>query len=702
MEGLYTKSTHTKLIALFILPFLIFLVVSAIQIKENANKVADISKLENLVTLATHISSLIHETQKERGSTGIYLSSQGTLFSDQLRQQRIKTDTQIGELHDFLSTFKNTSYSDTFNHSLTKSIDKLVDLEGIRKKITLAQITTEQAISLYTKINGQLLDTVGIMVLDSSEADLTRAMISYASFLKGKEIAGIERAVLSSTFTQDYFSNGMYRHFVKLVTEQNSYHREFSFLTNAELVKKFNVITKGYNYENVNTFRNIAHKQSLTGGFNVNAEDWFNVKTKKIDQLKTLEDLITVDLISRSTVLKRNRTQAQSLWLILIFITTAASVMFGIWMMHRINYTFNRRLEEYHTLFEKSSAGMVIIDPKNQQFISCNTAFSQMLEYSKIEITSLNLLDIQPTESSNRVISSYDNVTATNHQGTEDVLLLRKDGSVFYGEINFFPILIEETRCTVGNIKDITQRRDAQINNQVLIQENRQLAQINYKLQERERREIARELHDELGQSMVGIMMQADHIQQHIRNSDYNSISSAAASIAKTIRSLINATRDLTNKLRPVTLDQLGLVDALSELVSNWKQLNIDTYFSFETKGNIPEVPDQIAICLYRIVQESLTNISKHASANNVIVSLIYDSNIDIAQSRLILSIIDNGIGLDNMNTNGWGMGIINMRERVQSLGGTFDLISEENIGVKIIANIPMSIAQEEMKENCL
>lgn len=688
MDGLYSKSTHAKLTVLFILPLLIFLLVSAVQIRQSMKQTQEIANLEKLVELAIHISALIHETQKERGSTGIYLSSKGEHFSDELLQQHRQTDKYQKKLQLYLTAFNSNIHSREFNRSLQNALTQTKNLNKIRQQILLRQIEAGHAIESYTKLNRAFLDTVNSMIFESSNADLTRAIIAYSAFLQGKEVAGLERAVLGRAFTQNHFSEGMYRRFVELVTEQNTFQLSFFRLTDTRLAEQFSIFRAAGDYKNVQRYRDIAHLHAIHGGFNISAEHWFGLITTKIDQLKAMEDIITDDLAAKSYKLKNASRQAQIRWQALIIITTLAALIFGIWMVRNIDRSFNRRLEEYRLLFENSSAGMAVLNSDNQRFLFCNTTFANMLGYKKQEIKRLRTIDIHPEESSDKVLTSFQQSLGKEINSTHEIPFKRKDGSIFYAQINAFPIIIEEKHYIANSIKDITERREAEHKNKQLLQQNRQLAQRNYTMQETERREIAAELHDQLGQSMVGIMMQADHIHRHI--SDHNEAVAAASNIAKTIRSLINDTRNLTNKLRPVTLDQLGLVDALSELIDSWQQYHHECHFQLDIINNIPELSDQPSICVYRIVQEGLTNISKHAKAKNVKVSLSFDSKLATPHSKILtLTIVDDGIGMREDIHGKWGMGVINMRERVQSLGGYFELGSEANKGVSITVCIP-------------
>jgi len=242
-------------------------------------------------------------------------------------------------------------------------------------------------------------------------------------------------------------------------------------------------------------------------------------------------------------------------------------------------------------------------------------------------------------------------------------------------------------------LEDITERYDAEYKNRDLLIENRRLALRNYGLQEQERKELAADLHDQLGQMMLGIRLHAECIVSSVEDA---SLESSALSIIKTSAELMESVQTITKRLRPVILDQLGIVEALDDLIQEWQQLNTATSYEFNA-FDIPEnVKDQVSITLYRIVQEGLTNIHKHAAAHHVEVIIKYAPvTPDFDCSAIELRICDDGVGLNVTPSRNDGMGLINMRERVEALGGIFKLDDSDSRGVNVLVSIPLEYIEE-------
>lgn len=247
-------------------------------------------------------------------------------------------------------------------------------------------------------------------------------------------------------------------------------------------------------------------------------------------------------------------------------------------------------------------------------------------------------------------------------------------------------------------LKDITESCDAERRNKTLLAENRQLLCRNFLLIEQERKYIAKELHDELGQLLTGIKLQADFISRQT-DIEHETIRTAAQSIVQATSELIKSSRDITNNLRPIILDQLGVIDAIKELVQNWRDLNKNVKFELNIEALPHQLNDEFQISVYRIVQEGITNACKHAEAQNIKISLKFiSSSHDKNRFLLQLKIQDDGKGFAQNNENFKGMGVINMRERTETLNGVFCLINRQKQGAEIFITIPLEpLVQEEL-----
>jgi signal transduction histidine kinase len=241
-------------------------------------------------------------------------------------------------------------------------------------------------------------------------------------------------------------------------------------------------------------------------------------------------------------------------------------------------------------------------------------------------------------------------------------------------------------------LEDITERHKSSEKIERLLKENRALAKRNFDTQEQIYRDIAMELHDQLGQLIAVIIMKSDQLMAQLKDPG-DEVAHNLNQISDTARHIANSVNQVINRLRPVLLDQLGLQDAIGELVQNWQQLNPAISYQFLSSETLPPLSDKVAITLYRIAQESLTNASKHAWAKNIEVSLSYcpDEDVNASAGLLTLTVADDGIGLGGQYKKSSGMGLINMRERMWSVGGSVEIESQTGAGLVIRATLQLT-----------
>lgn len=209
--------------------------------------------------------------------------------------------------------------------------------------------------------------------------------------------------------------------------------------------------------------------------------------------------------------------------------------------------------------------------------------------------------------------------------------------------------------------------------------ENRSLARQSLRVQEEERRYLAQELHDELGQSLSAIKVMA----ASVRAGEESVRAEAAQVIMAQCDRLFGVVRSMMRRLRPLILDELGLIASLQDLVQTWQGRHPQVEIQFVVDEIPEEALESAKIHLYRIVQESLTNISKHAQASKVSIHL------GLAGGEITLRIEDNGLGFDPSQPRS-GFGLLGVAERVSSLDGVFELQAGPQAGVRLLISLPL------------
>ncbi len=228
----------------------------------------------------------------------------------------------------------------------------------------------------------------------------------------------------------------------------------------------------------------------------------------------------------------------------------------------------------------------------------------------------------------------------------------------------------------------VAEARRAEERNAALLAHNRELAQGLLLAQENERRALARELHDEIGQNCTAIRAEASFIG-HAAGADREGVVASADRIGRISEDLYGLVRAMLRRLRPMALDSLGLEAALQELCESWEEQSGIACGFFPR--NLPtELDDGVRIAVFRLVQEGLTNAARHSGADQVRIDLTADGR------RLRLVIADNGRGLADPERLRPGFGLVGMRERVAGLHGDFALVSAAGEGLRIEVGLPL------------
>jgi two-component system, NarL family, sensor histidine kinase UhpB len=211
----------------------------------------------------------------------------------------------------------------------------------------------------------------------------------------------------------------------------------------------------------------------------------------------------------------------------------------------------------------------------------------------------------------------------------------------------------------------------------------RLLSQKYVMLQEEERRSLARELHDELGQCLNAIKLDAVAIRD-LSHGERPEIEASATAIVELSGHVYDEVRGIMQRLRPAALDALGLHDAVAHLVGQWQRRNRGVDAGFRASGDLSGLGEVTNITVYRLVQECLTNVAKHAKASQLTVSL------ERQGAELVVAVRDDGAGMD-LQAKRIGLGLIGLRERVEALHGRLSLVSEPGRGLEVRACLPVS-----------
>lgn len=262
---------------------------------------------------------------------------------------------------------------------------------------------------------------------------------------------------------------------------------------------------------------------------------------------------------------------------------------------------------------------------------------------------------------------------------------LRSDGSEFPADINVSPLQTHRGSLVMAVVRDVTDRQKAE---QSLVESRRQLRLLiaqNEARREVERKHMAREVHDELGQLLTGLRMEMSLVEMRFGNQNAG-LAEKVQGMKSLLDRAIQGVRHVVANLRPTALD-MGLVAALESVCTEFAQ-RAGIVCEFQTREQAVVLDEARAVVVFRIVQESLTNVMRHAGASHVRVTLGCEG------SALGVEVRDNGKGFDLSAAAGAAsFGLLGVRERAHGLGGRVDIVSAPGRGTVVGLTIPLDEA---------
>jgi PAS domain S-box-containing protein len=334
-----------------------------------------------------------------------------------------------------------------------------------------------------------------------------------------------------------------------------------------------------------------------------------------------------------------------------------------------------------------SAMDAIVTIDGDQRVVVFNPAAQRMFGYSEAQIRGKPLDLLLPERF--RVVHEG-NIAAFRNSGVNarvkdarmDIIGLRADGTEFPIESTIAQVMIDGKTMFTAILRDIGDRRRAEDD---LRESHRQLRELASSLQvvrEEERTSIARELHDELGQQLLRLRMDLSWLSGRIKELP-PAVQEKVAEMKQFIAGTVDTLRRVTTRLRPPLLDELGLAEAARWQLDGFaKQTGITIVSSISIDS--PLLDERTSINVFRILQESLTNVARHSEATQVNVSL------SAADDTLALEISDNGHGTEFGDKVELGHGLVGIRERVLLLGGRMEIVTALGAGFSISIRVPL------------
>ncbi len=341
----------------------------------------------------------------------------------------------------------------------------------------------------------------------------------------------------------------------------------------------------------------------------------------------------------------------------------------------------NRKL----ALIVKQAAEAIMIHDLEGKISFWNPAAQKIFGFTADEMIGQSANKIISTQQQYELAENLAMTAAGKSVEHYDTQRMAKNGRLVDVSLSASPLIDPASNMVIGDIcimRDITERKLAEAAEKKL-EESRLFTQVIQKHIEDERRSLARELHDELGQYVTAIKTFAVAIANKAKT-QMPEVEASANVIVGAANQIYDGMHNIIRQLRPGSLDNLGLSETLKDSVNGWQKQNPDLQFHLKLQGKLDNLGETVNINLYRIVQEAVTNAIRHAQATQLDISLKADKLIQ-------LTIKDDGVGmvLDEVDQT-QHFGLLGVRERAQALHGVFDVVSQSGRGTVISVTIPL------------
>ena len=412
----------TKLLILSLVPLLALLFYTTQQSFENLKFKNRLEHTQKLVTMSQKISLLLHETQKERGASAGYVSSNGRKFQNILTEQKKSTNEHKKEYLKFVETFDFDNYAKLKEH--TDSILKqLSSLETKRAQIQKLNLPLKEAVTYYTKLNNTLLDAVAEIAKQSPSNEITKMLVAYSSFLNAKEKAGIERAILSGVFAKNYFPSGLYKKFIELVSQQDAYINTFKHIADKKTLAFYEQKMKDPSVAEVARMRFIADSKASTGGFGIDSEYWFKTITKKINILKEIDDKIAENITKKISQLSSSSLLSVFLGALVILLTISMTVY--------LTRDIDKRIKELDStindIANHKDFSKEIVITSNDEFAKIQHSLKNLITAVKEALSQAKESARQNESISTQLVSTFATISDNIHKETNVVDAITED-----------------------------------------------------------------------------------------------------------------------------------------------------------------------------------------------------------------------------------------------------------------------------------
>ncbi len=477
LQALHRISLGRKFVLVLALPLVAMTWLAVSGILERKALVSEMSHLQEMTVLSQYAGDLVHELQRERGITAAFLGGSGHDFRSKLPGQRQETDKRLNALNTYITSLTFNEGDAEVQAQVNQANNLLSELTNHRQRVDRQEIVGEQSNAYYTNVNSFLISIVSQLTFSVEQGEVIRQLNAYYNLLSIKELAGIERAMLTTAFSTNAMSVDMYSNLLSLTGRSSVYIDSFNSLSNEGLQNELAQVLASDLAQDLLAMRGIAIEQGVAGGFNINHQLWFDQQTELIDQLAVVGQSAAKILLETSNNLRDKAVSELIYYLVFSLAAAMLAIVLAVLIVRSIARPLQVALKNVQTrggdltqrlavpgsdelsqLYQAFNESTI----KTEELVAGIKQGAQSVELASKEIANGNADLAQRTEEQSASLvetaSSMEQITATVKQSADTALQARQSTQDMANQANEANVIAEQARLAMEQIEEANEK----------------------------------------------------------------------------------------------------------------------------------------------------------------------------------------------------------------------------------------------------
>ena len=472
LQALHRVSLGRKFILVLALPLIAMTWLAVAGILERKELVSEMSHLQEMTVLSQYAGELVHELQRERGMSAAFLGSNGNNFRAELPDQRRETDKRLNEFNTYTASLVFTDADAEVQAQVNQANNLLKELTTHRQRVDSQDIVGEQSNGYYTSINNFLISIVSQLTFSVEQGEVIRQLNAYYNLLNIKELAGIERAMLTTAFSTDAMSSDMHSNLLSLTGRSSVYISSFNSFANESIQNELAGVLASDLAQNLLEMRGIAIEQGTAGNFNVDHQQWFEQQTALIDRIAVVGQKAAEVLLETAQNLRDKAVSELTYYLVFSLAAAILAIVLSVLIVRSIARPLQIALKNVQTRGGDLTQRLAVpgSDELSQLYQAFNESTSkteelvagikqgaQSVELASKEIANGNADLAQRTEEQSASLvetaSSMEQITATVKQSADTAQEARRSTQDMANQANEANVIAEQARVAMEQIE---------------------------------------------------------------------------------------------------------------------------------------------------------------------------------------------------------------------------------------------------------